>query len=652
MLPTRLLIGLASLLFVAAAPAVVPEHSVENGAVRLEGVGPDNPILYDNDWWFDVFDNNYLWAQASLGHANLRGNIVSRDMWDWEKGYHYTFEQCWNDAQKALKLARDSGLKHIPDLTRGSDQVLLRPESGRIEDTVPHPSDGSRLIVAEARKASPQKPLLVVAGGPLTTVANALLTNPEIASSLAVFNLTVSDYGYNGKDAWAAYIVAKRTRYVDWGGGAFWDRDSVFRAEHFDVLPDNPFTAEMKRLIRSDLGRANQLGDGAPLVWLWAPRCWTGIEVRRAEFQGRALVFRPVPPGEQGDVLVITKSATDLKACREEFFRVLKNPAVYGGEASRLKVVSGLSVQALGKEFGPDPARVVVQQTAFDRGGNTSVRNTDRASLEWKTQGYFQRNRDLGQVFAAPRDFEPAAIVLRTGPADAAVLAGAPGARVFLQFFEVTGSPRIHDNGTPAGTDAKHGFSKNHRCDDYLLGVEYGPFLVVTGGVFPDLPPTSDLDGKPNGTSAGCMVYLRWALEREARLPLKAGKRYAFMVGFEEPGPERGFTLANANAAGVNAPPSLTDAHDRYPGGWGLRREGDGTLPPTMIPGEHPPADAAQREQLYREAVFGEGLLRYLLSPTTDGYPDVDTYRDLEFYLEAAAAGSGANETAVPPDHE
>ncbi|MCL4788903.1 MAG: hypothetical protein KJ070_19260 [Verrucomicrobia bacterium] len=84
-----LLLGLACALNLAStvASAVVPEHSVENGSVRLAGVGPNNPIIYDNDWWFDVFDNNYLWAQASLGAAHLRGNIVSRDMWDWQKGY-------------------------------------------------------------------------------------------------------------------------------------------------------------------------------------------------------------------------------------------------------------------------------------------------------------------------------------------------------------------------------------------------------------------------------------------------------------------------------------------------------------------------------------------------------------------------------------
>jgi hypothetical protein len=323
---------LGAFLFIAVAGhAVVPQHSIEDGMVRLRGVGPDNPIIYDNDWWFDVFDNNYLWAQTSLGKANLRGNIVSRDMWDWQKGYHYSFEQSWKDAEKALKLTRESGLRNIPDLTRGSDQVLVRPNSGRIEDTLPHPSDGSRLIVAEAKKASPDKPLLVIAGGPQTTTANALLTNPEIAPNLVVFNLTVTG-GYNGKDGWSAYIVAKRARSVDWGGGQFWDKDSVFTAEDFEGLRDNPFTRDMKRFIKTDLGRANQLGDGAPLVWLFQPKCWTGAEVRRAELQGRTMRYAPVRAGETGDVLVIPKATTDLKASREEFFRVLTNPGVYHGQ--------------------------------------------------------------------------------------------------------------------------------------------------------------------------------------------------------------------------------------------------------------------------------------------------------------------------------
>ncbi len=289
--------------------AAVPEHTVKSGAVHLAGVGADNPLLYDNDWWFDVFDNNYLWAQVSLGKARLRGNIVARDMWDWQEGFLYKMEDSLKDAAKALKLARESGLRNIPELTPGSDRVLERPASGVIEDTAPHPSEGSRLMVAEARKASPAKPLLIISGGPLTTVANALLTDPEIAPNVIVFNLTVAG-GYNGKHGWSAWIVAKKARLVDWGTGSFWDKNSVFTAKDFAALPKNPFCEDMRRLIASDLGQANQLGDGAALVWLWRPDCWHGVRLRRAAWNGSGLQLDSVPAGETADVLEIPKAAT------------------------------------------------------------------------------------------------------------------------------------------------------------------------------------------------------------------------------------------------------------------------------------------------------------------------------------------------------
>jgi hypothetical protein len=177
-------------------------------------------MIYDNDWWSDTPDKNYLWAKASLGQANLRANIVTRDMWDWQKGYLYKLQQGMEDARKSIAMARRSGLKGIPDPVGGCDRVFSRPGSGRIEDTVIVRSDGSDLIVAEARKAGPEKPLLIFVGGPLNTVANAYLTDPSIADSMVIFMTDLQ--GYNGKDQWANYVVASRCKLVNYGAHVWW----------------------------------------------------------------------------------------------------------------------------------------------------------------------------------------------------------------------------------------------------------------------------------------------------------------------------------------------------------------------------------------------------------------------------------------------
>ncbi|RMF96132.1 MAG: hypothetical protein D6741_11060 [Planctomycetota bacterium] len=295
---------------------------------------------------------------------------------------------------------------------------------------------------------------------------------------------------------------------------------------------------------------------------------------------------------------------------------------------------AGLVVSALGKRFVADPERTMIAVSTSDGGGSTSVRNNDAAHLVWKDEGYYQRNRDLGQVFLARKTFRLDAIVLRTGPSDAAVKPGAPGAELFVQFFEVHGEPRIDDNGTPPGSSATHGFSKNHRCDDFLTGVTYRPIRVVRGGRFPDLPPTVDEAGRPTGDTTGKLHYLRFDFTGEDELVFEQGKRYAFMVGFVHPGPNRAFTLGNRNFASLPDPPVLGDRHDLYPDGWAIRREGNGQVPPTMIGESEPPVAGPLREKLVAESLFAPVPERFSLTPTTDGYPDVDTYRDFEFYIE------------------
>ncbi|MDP8243982.1 MAG: hypothetical protein P9L94_07865 [Candidatus Hinthialibacter antarcticus] len=320
-----LLLFLFVLCFPYATEAKVPAYSVDEHGVHIEGVDGTNPVIYDNDWWNDVFDSYYVWAQAHLGAADLRGNIITRDMWD-HPNYLYPMQRCVEDCNNAIKTARSAGWENIPNPVLGAEAVLHPPESLKIEETKFTPNAGSRLIVSEANQASKEKPLVIIAGGPLTTVAIALLDDPTISDKMIVFNLTTTDYGYNGKDGWSAFIVAKRGQLVEWGGGDFWDKNSVFRPEHFDPLPGSPVTKFMKEFIRTDLGAANQMGDGAALVWMYDNGCWTGVEERGAQFKAPAAQYRN--NGGQ-DVLVIPKQNTGLNKTRKEFLRVLGHTKLY-----------------------------------------------------------------------------------------------------------------------------------------------------------------------------------------------------------------------------------------------------------------------------------------------------------------------------------
>lgn len=317
---------------------------------------------------------------------------------------------------------------------------------------------------------------------------------------------------------------------------------------------------------------------------------------------------------------------------------VAKTAAARDDGAEYVTHARALTVADLGSRYAPGPARVpegLAYPGPSDMGGSTSVRRLRGEDLNFKRQGYYVRNRELGQVFTVPSDLPAGtrvdAVVLRTGNSSSAVRAGAAGAPLQVHWFAVDGSPRIDDNGTPAGAASTHGYTDNHRADDLVTGVTYRPLMTAEGGVFPVGLPATDA----NGGQPGHLRYLRFDLLGDGELELAPGRRYAFLVGFGEPGPDRGFTLANNNLAAVPDGPALrrdTEGGAR----WGIRREGDGTTPPTMRPGAvpapgSPPDDSLRSESLYPADYLTE------VPPTSDGYPDVDTYRALEFYIEVTS---------------
>jgi hypothetical protein len=286
--------------------AEVPEHRLRDGVLEISHVTADCPIIYDNDWWKDVPDAAYLWMKASQGQAKLRGNIVSRDMWNWQNGYQYSLEQSWQEAQALFDEARKSGLKNIPQPVPGAAAALQRPASGRIEETPFSPSPGSDLIVTEARAASPERPLLLFVGGPCTTVATAYLTDPRIAERVIVFQ--IDGGAYNGKDDWSWQIAQQRLKFVNWASGYFWGDWSHWQPATFDALPQNPLGDTLRRYARSGLGQANQWGDGVWIFWLFEPQVVTAIE----QYDQTALT--------------VPKAGTNVRAIEREFFHTFQTP--------------------------------------------------------------------------------------------------------------------------------------------------------------------------------------------------------------------------------------------------------------------------------------------------------------------------------------
>ncbi len=316
-----------------AAPASVSYRFMPNRGLEIEGVGEDNPLIYDNDWWFDTPDKNYLWAQAALGKANLRGNLVTRDLWDWRKGYLYKLQQGMDDAAKSIAIARRSGLKNIPDAVPGCDKAFDPPASGRIEDTRVVPNRGSELIVTEARKATPEKPLVIFVGGPLNTVANACLMDPMIADRMVVFMTDLR--GYNGMDPWANYIVSSRCKLINYGAHIWWPQrpePPVMPLERFAELPQNEMTADIHRMAKWFWERSTRqdkpdrddgFADGAPIFWFFNHKTWLAVQPQRVTG-----VFDVQDTSDAAYDLLDAREF-DYKQMTEDFFGVLKDPAVY-----------------------------------------------------------------------------------------------------------------------------------------------------------------------------------------------------------------------------------------------------------------------------------------------------------------------------------
>ena len=280
-------------------------------------------VIYDNDDHRDVYTDEYLLALSSLGEINLKGIITTYSLNEYPifvKG-----------REQIMELSRKSGLRNLPQLFSGTNQKLIRPSGNRIEDTKTLEIDASSFIVQQAQKASPKKPLVIIAGGQLTTIANACLLDPSIAPNIVVMGVFgAKSIDYNaGLDAWAWTIILSRMRVVAIPIGPPANRGKVYmkppsvpkeRIKN-ELNQEIPFFKWMfeKKHPSNELPSESDF-DGHPAILITKPEyvtLWKRYECSGIDEQGRPILKE----NENGKIWQAEDA--DRQIATDEFWRVM-----------------------------------------------------------------------------------------------------------------------------------------------------------------------------------------------------------------------------------------------------------------------------------------------------------------------------------------
>lgn len=265
----------------------------DGNSVHIQGIAPanpDNPLIYDNDIFDDMIDNWTVWAKASLGECNLVGIIASRET------HENTMEWSFNGAVTLYNAAINSGWKNLPYPVRGSDR-LMNSTTDAIN------SDGAQLIIREAKKCSPEKPLLVFCGGQANTPASAYLLDRSIADKMIVFH--VGPCCYNGQDNNAVRVCEQNLLYVTMGDpGPWWPQPANGQAPMItQAMVDATKNDAVGKIIRTWKASNNgqqyaDLADGGPTHWLFKQDTWNNM---RNESNGQTIMIS-LDPYEQAEL--------------------------------------------------------------------------------------------------------------------------------------------------------------------------------------------------------------------------------------------------------------------------------------------------------------------------------------------------------------
>lgn len=291
---------------------------VGDGHVSIPGVDSTNPVVFENGAFANPVDGAYLWAQASRGRLDLRGTIVSYSRDTGDAALQRNLRNCLD----LVRIARASGMRGVVDPVAGARHKLEAAPSGRLEDIQPRPTQGGLLLIQEAYRARPEKPLIVISAAGLSTVAEALLRDPAIANRMVIVG--AQNDNVNNGDSLAAAVVAKKARLVLWARDYYWSNRTLTR-KSADVFPTHRLGEALRNQFLKDTSTAGYwahafFGDFGAATYLFNPRVWSSAQ--GAYFEA------PLTPAPF-DYVDIPKVANDWSAMHEEFFAAIARPESY-----------------------------------------------------------------------------------------------------------------------------------------------------------------------------------------------------------------------------------------------------------------------------------------------------------------------------------
>ncbi len=144
-------------------------------------------VLIDNDFCGDP-DGLFELVQHVLSPSTEIVGIVGGHL-NSNAGFTKRTDQATESVEKAEALLDAMGMKGRYPVVPGSETPMLSADK-------PVDSEGARLIISEAHKCTPDKPLYVACGAALTNVASALLLDPSISKNMIVVWIGGQEYSF------------------------------------------------------------------------------------------------------------------------------------------------------------------------------------------------------------------------------------------------------------------------------------------------------------------------------------------------------------------------------------------------------------------------------------------------------------------------